>query len=166
MAELDAGLTAAFAEGMLPKVLWLRKGGRAPHEVSAVRSSLTQEIRKLCDALAPEHLRPVVSPSAAQAARVLGVDLCLQAWGRQTAWDPGRRVFHLEHVVPVAEVRARVLLADTVVGIRAALAELKVAWILKTEDAELERLGYRSRRDDPESAYREAGIELIPCPHV
>jgi len=40
---------------------------------------------------------------------------------------------------------------------------LRIAWILKTEDEELTRLGYRSMRADPEAAYREAKIELVKC---
>jgi hypothetical protein len=40
--------------------------------------------------------------------------------------------------------------------------ELKVAWILKSEDAELTRLGFRSKRPDPVAAYEKAGIVLRP----
>jgi hypothetical protein len=38
--------------------------------------------------------------------------------------------------------------------------ELRVAWILKLEDAELTRLGYRSKRPSPDKAYSDAGIRL------
>ncbi|MFL5245854.1 MAG: hypothetical protein ACJ8FY_27590, partial [Gemmataceae bacterium] len=38
---------------------------------------------------------------------------------------------------------------------------LRIAWILKREDQELTRLGYRRNRLDPEGAYRAAKIMLI-----
>lgn len=163
MSEREA-LVHAFAAGMVPKVEWLRRGTGTRGQVSAVRASLTQEIRKLCDALAPDHLRPAVSQRAAAAAQALGVDLCAQTWHTQSRFDPGRRVFHLEHVVPVEAVRAGAMTASSAEEIAGVLHGIKIAWILKEEDVELKRLGYRIRRPDPDAAYVEAGIVLTDCP--
>jgi hypothetical protein len=157
------GLVMAFALGMLPKVEWLRTGTATPVQASAVRSSLTQELRKLCDALGPEDLRPAVSRRAATAAEAIGVDLCRQSWATQLRFDPGRRMFHLEHVVPVSAIRAAVLECGDAAEIVRTLAGLRLAWILKEENQELERRGFRSRRPDPDAAYAEAGIELTAC---
>lgn len=38
---------------------------------------------------------------------------------------------------------------------------LCVVWILKTEDRELTRRGFRDVRDDPFAAYRACGIEVL-----
>lgn len=160
MSDREA-LVQAFAEGMVPKVEWLRRGTGTRGQVSAVRASLTQEIRKLCDALAPEYLRPAVSQRAAAAAQAIGVILCEQTWHTQTRFDPGRRIFHLEHVVPVEAVRAGATAATNAEDIVRVLHGIKIAWILKEEDAELKRLGYRIRRPDPAAAYAEAGIVLV-----
>ena len=153
-----------FAAGMLPKTQWLRDKKGSDRQSSAVRESLTQEIRKLCDALVPDLLRPAVSRRAAAAASALNVDLCLQTWKSQKqTFDVNRNVFHLEHVVPVSAIRDSVIAVEGVQEVVSILHGLKVAWILKDEDAELRRLGYRFRRTDPVAAYAEAGIELITC---
>lgn len=39
---------------------------------------------------------------------------------------------------------------------------LRLAWITKEEDARLTALGYRHKRPDPDAAYAEAGIVLLP----
>ncbi len=154
-------LIRVFAEAMVPKVEWLRAQTGTKRQISAVLSSLTQEIRKLCDALASDDLRPAVSQRAAAVAREIGVDLYEQTWHTQTRFDPGRRVFHLEHVVPVEAVRAGAVSAANVDAIIRVLHSLKIAWILKEEDATLTRLGYGTRRPDPVSAYAHAEIVLI-----
>jgi hypothetical protein len=105
-----------------------------------------------------------VSVAARARAADLGIDLCQQTWHQQPTFDGGRAVFHLEHVVPVVTMRTAWLDAPDV-GAMVDLfdRQFRLAWILKVEDAELTRLGYRSRRDDPEGAYREAGITLERC---
>lgn len=37
----------------------------------------------------------------------------------------------------------------------------RVAWILKEEDSELTRLGFKTIRPDPDRAYQQAGIILM-----
>jgi len=46
------------------------------------------------------------------------------------------------------------------------LSKKKIAWISKDEDKELNRLGYKQVRPDPDKAYYEAGINIIECSSV
>jgi hypothetical protein len=156
---------AVYADAMLPKVTWLRQGRATPQQRSATLSSLTQELRKLCDALAPGDIRPLVSRRAAERAAVAGVDLCAQTWLSQKRFDPARSTFHLEHIVPVAEIRSAILGCTSREQVVKVLAGLRLAWILKEEDAALDSLGYRVVRPDPNAAYAHAGIELVTCHH-
>lgn len=80
--------------------------------------------------------------------------------------DVGRKVFAWDHFHTVYELRRRLdaLKKPSIIRVRKVLRHASVAWILKTEDAELTRLGYRSRRPDPVAAYREAGIQLLGDP--
>ena len=159
-------LIAVFALAMLPKTEWLREDSGTPQQRSAVWACLTQEVRKLCDGFGSQDLRPMVSRRAAAAAAELNVDLCSQTWASQRAFDPQRSTFHLEHVVPVVAARTAILDCTNADQIIRVLSGLRLAWILKDENASLERLGYRSRRPDPDAAYRHAEIELIACPCV
>jgi hypothetical protein len=81
--------------------------------------------------------------------------------------DDGRKVFAWDHYYTVYDLRRRMkeLVKDsknaTEKQVLAVLRLSCVAWILRTEDQELNRLGYRSRRPDPDMAYKEAGITLL-----
>jgi hypothetical protein len=102
-----------------------------------------------------------VSKAAQKEADRLGETISDKTWRHQPKFDPGRKVFHLEHVYPVSAIQKECELAQTEEAILGILkARLRIAWILKREDQELRRLGYRSIRPDPDAAYREAGIEL------
>jgi hypothetical protein len=95
------------------------------------------------------------------------INLCSKNWHDQPMFDPGRRAFHLEHFVPVSAIRNACLEERSEAGILKILrTRLQIVWILKTEDAKLTRLGYRSRRSDPEAAYRAAGIEIAGQPSM
>ena len=137
----------------------------SPRQRAAVLASMSVDIRKYCDVASPRFLVPRVSAASAAAASRLGVDLCQQVWQDQHAFDPGRTVFHLEHVVPVQSLRTSCLSAADVDGVLRVLQAAQVAWILKSEDRELTRLGFRARRSSPEQAYEAAGIELLDCLH-
>lgn len=128
--------------------------------------AISDDIKKCTNFLVPE-----VSVAAAQRALAKGLDLRQMDWHDQHRFDPGRVEFHFEHMVPVAAIRARCLQARTVADVLAVLRDsLRVAWILKDEDARLTAMGYRTNRPDPESAYRMANIALsardpeVPAP--
>lgn len=104
-----------------------------------------------------------MSVAAAEKAEALGVDLTLQTWQTQPKFDPRRIVFHYEHMQPIGAIREALKSArspdDVIETIR---QELRLAWITKEEDRRLSALGYNSKRSDPDAAYEEAGILLIP----
>lgn len=129
------------------------------------RSRMTEaasiNLRKCCDVLVPAARAPEVSVGAAARAQALGVDLRQQTWQTQPTFDPGRRIFHYEHMQPIVVVRAAVAGAtspDDVVQILR--REVRLAWITKEEDARLTAKGYAFKRPDPDDAYRQARIEL------
>jgi hypothetical protein len=104
---------------------------------------------------------PEVSEAALVEARRSGVNLFEKSWHDQSAFDGGRKTFHFEHVQPVSVIRKLCMECRSEFEVQNVLEkELRVAWILKLEDAELTRLGYRSKRPSPDKAYSDAGIRL------
>ena len=91
-----------------------------------------------------------MSQAAQEKAERLGVDLRLKNWHDQPQFDAGRATFHFEHILPVSAIRSECLTLDSEADIFDVLkGRLRVAWILKAEDAELTRLGYRNKRRTP-----------------
>jgi hypothetical protein len=120
-----------------------------------LQESISDDIKKCSN-----FITPAVSEAALDRSRQLGVDLYLANWHDQGRFDPGRKQFHFEHMVPVSVVRDRCKMCSTPKEVLAVLAkELRIAWILKEEDGRLTRLGCRSKRPDPEAAYKAAGIK-------
>lgn len=134
-----------------------------PHQAARIREAVSVSIRKLCDVLVPDARHPEVSIAAAEQAAALGVDLRVQTWQTQPRFDPGRAVFHYEHMRPVVAIRLALGVAgspdDVIETIR---RDLRLAWITKAENLRLTALGYNSVRPDPDAAYAEAGIALTP----
>jgi hypothetical protein len=97
--------------------------------------------------------------------RKLG-DLSRFRWSDQTQkrkmGDLGRKTFHLEHTVPVAEL-ARKLMAlkkPRIKDIAKIIAQAEVTWITKKEDRKLTKLKAGHKRPNPKAVYREAEIVL------
>ena len=156
---------AIFARGLRDKATALDGMALTAKQTAALRKSISTDIRKLCDMVFPAVKPYDISVAAADAAAALGVDLQAQTWDTQTKFDPKRQVFHYEHMATVADIVDAVLAADSVEQAADELAQrIRVAWILKEEDARLTRLGYRKRRPDPDAAYAEAGIPMVPLP--
>lgn len=89
-------------------------------------------------------------------------------WSDQPSFDPGRKLFHLEHIYTGDMFRAAVESAAPTID-AASFAELvtnnfAVAWILKSENAsENLRKSYRGVfLIDALQEYRKAGIQLLP----
>jgi hypothetical protein len=90
--------------------------------------------------------------------------LCQEDWHSQNRFDLGRRLFHVEHVTTISALREMCLHAPSEEALIDSLAAgIRIAWILKDEDAKLTQLGYRSHRPDPDIAYRQAGTDLGAC---
>ncbi len=73
--------------------------------------------------------------------------ICEQTWHSQSSFDKGRKVFHWEHVDPISDIQKACEAAGSEEAVREILrTRLRIAWILKREDRELARLGFRSQR--------------------
>jgi hypothetical protein len=128
----------------------------SPSQRARLRESISDDIKKCSNFVALQ-----VSQAALERARRLGVDLYAMTWHEQTRFDWQRRVFHLEHMVPVNLIRERCKACATPDRILKVLTrEIRVVWILKSEDAALRWLGFQSKRPDPDAAYMAAGIRL------
>lgn len=158
-------VTERFAAGIAAK-LPLVNAGLESAQVARVLEAITQELRKYCDVVFPRLRGIETSRAALTQARLTGGDLCQLTWHQQERMDQGgRATFHLEHVTPVKSIRTACITAGDEAGIVEALLSIRIAWILKSENAELDRLKFRHNRPDPLAAYEAAGIELVACDH-
>ena len=156
MAIIDE-LLMTFARSISCKVAALNNFDLTSNQSARIRESISDDIKKCTNFITPE-----VSRAAHEEAVRLGVDLLSKNWHDQARFDPKRKTFHFEHVLPVSVIRDLCQAVKTENAIYDLLkTRLRVAWILKSEDAELTRLGFRSKRADPEGAYRDAGIQLL-----
>ncbi|WP_027862589.1 hypothetical protein [Marmoricola sp. URHB0036] len=168
MAELSdfESLAFPFARGLLDKSRASSNPELSKFQRARLAESIAVDIRKLCDIAFPAARRPSISVTAKAVADQGGIDLSRETWHSQPRFDPGRIVFHYEHVQPVSAIRATLNEAMSPAHVVAILSrELQLAWITKDEDARLTALKYRSQRPDPVAAYAEAGITLCnPIP--
>jgi len=155
-------LLQLFARAILAKVNALASRELKPNQRKRLRKSIADDIRTCGGLIFPDVVKPAVSKAAQLEADRIGVSLCEKTWHNQAAFDPGRKVFHLEHMYPISAIQEECEQAESEEAIVQVLkTRLRVAWILKREDKELTRLGYRSNRPDPTVAYCEAGIDLV-----
>lgn len=154
----------AFAHAFAAKASLIQEYELTGTQSSRLMESLSIDLRKFCDITVPAMRRPEVSIAALRSANELGIDLCQVAWHQQVGFDPGRRVFHCEHVVPIRSLREACRAArspDEIVDVLD--QQVRIAWILKEEDRRLTAAGFAFHRADPEAAYRQVGIELTQC---
>jgi len=127
-----------------------------------LRKSITEDIRTCGGLIFPDMKPPEVSKSAQEAAERIRIDISKEDWYSQSKFDPRRRIFQWEHVHTVSSIQEMCKRAGSEEEIVMILkTHLRIAWILKREDEELNGLGYRTKRPDPEGAYRHAKIELL-----
>ena len=157
-SDADLLVLRAFASAILAKARAVRSLTQSPTHHRRLLESISDDIKKV------SNLRPhEMSVAAATEAEVLGIDLREQTWHDQPRFDADREVFHVEHMVPVSALRELCLeCGDEEHVLDILTSRLRVVWILKSEDAELTRLGFRHRRPDPEDAYRQAKIVVHP----
>jgi hypothetical protein len=162
MAVVDQ-LLLLFARSIFAKACALRSLELTGNQRKRLRSSITAEIRTCGGLLYPEVRAPEVSEAALQEAERMGVkDICAKTWTTQPSFDAGRKVFHWEHADPIACIQEACEGAGSEEAVLEILkTRLRTAWILKREDRELTRLGFRSQRPDPEAAYGAAKIVLV-----
>ena len=101
-----------------------------------------------------------VSKAALKKAKELGIDLYSMTWLNQNKFDPKRKIFHYEHCNPIKELRSAVL--DTDESTQKILKRDIVCWILKSENKELDKHGYREKRPGGwQKCYKECGIKFV-----
>lgn len=119
--------------------------------------SISDDIRKYTDLIGPLQSR-----AAKELAGKKNINLLNMRWHDQPKFDRGRSIFHFEHVFTVRQVRDLCMKCTTPESIADVLeSKTKVAWILKREDDELTRLGFKFNRPDPALAYAKAGIQIM-----
>ena len=161
MAAIEE-LLQLFAQSIFAKAKALKRLELSPNQRKRLGRSITDDIRTCGGVIFPDVIPPAVSKAAHQEAERIGLNICAKAWHDQTAFDKGRKTFHWEHVNPVSSIQKMCEGADSEGTILDILKQrLRIAWILKREDLELRRLGYRSNRPDPEGAYRDAKIDFM-----
>lgn len=158
--SIDEDAVATISAAMLPLLEVLSNQPNSPLRKWAIS----------CVAHACRHLEylivPLVSQAAFDKASAMGLlPLEKYAWADQPTRmkDPGRKIFHFEHLVPVSDLVTQLidLKPPTSVAIACVLRKANVAWILKSEDERLNRAGLRSRRKAGGfSAYRQVSIKL------
>lgn len=145
-----------FGISVHAKAVALRELQLSTMQRSRLRESISDDIKKCSNFVVPE-----VSDAARRQALALEVELDDMCWHDQGRFDANRSTFHFEHVQPVSVVRELCLSAPSAeVVTQILLANIRVAWILKSEDEKLTGLGFRTKRPDPDEAYRAAGIVL------
>jgi hypothetical protein len=98
MATIEE-LRQVFAESVFAKASALRRLNLTSVQRARLRESVSVDIRKYTDLLAPE-----VSIGAKREAERIRVDLHAQSWHDQPRFDDGRTIFHFEHMVTVAAI--------------------------------------------------------------
>jgi hypothetical protein len=149
-------LMAPFAAAIFAKAEALRTLELKQAHRSRLSESISEDIKKASN-LHPHKM----SKGAWQKSRVLEnpVNLAEMTWHEQHEFDPGRALFIVEHRATVSSLKQKCIEAVNLEGVLDVLEkEIDVVWILREEDEELTRLGYRSKR--PASAYEEARIEI------
>jgi hypothetical protein len=142
--------TAIYAKSHALRKLDLRGAPR-----SRFLESISDDIKKASNL----HPHGVSEAALERALREQILDLGEKRWSDQRKFDPDRKIFIVEHMVPVKMLRRKCLDAGDEEAVLAVLvSDIRVVWILRTEDDALTALGYRSER--PPTAYEEAGIRI------
>jgi hypothetical protein len=146
----------AFAKSIYLKVMLIKKLELTKKENSRVIESISDDIKKYSDLNVPGS-----SKNASLKAQEIGIELSTQSWHDQPKFDHSRKIFQYEHYFTVKTIREKCLKAMSEEEIMDVLKDnATVIWILKDEDKKLTALGYRSKRENPAIAYKEAGIEI------
>ena len=153
-------------------MMFLEAIAKAIEVMAREYSGLTDEVDRramrrqisVCIRNATDHPSIAGRIEASQAARTLaterGIDLSKMTWANQTGkqFDPGRKLFAYEHMVPVKSLMYAVI-ADPSSALRV-LQSARLVWVTRAENDRLTELGYAHERADPQKCYEEAGIKL------
>ncbi len=120
-----------------------------------MRVQISKAIRNATD-------HPSFKIQASVAARALaeerGIDIGAMTYDNQVQkrFDPGRKLFAYEHMVPVKSMMYAVI-ADPA-RTEEILRSARIVWVTRSENDRLNELGFAHNRPDPETCYTQAGI--------
>jgi hypothetical protein len=155
-------LLQILARSIFSKITALQSLKLTRNQRKRLQDTIAEDIRACGGLLYPEVRRPEVSEAALREAELISVDLRAETWHSQSRFDKGRSVFQWEHVDTISGIQKACARCESEQAVLKVLrTRLRIAWILKREDQELSKLGFRSDRPDPEEAYRAAGIVLV-----
>ena len=161
MSQSVSEIELAPVAAVITSLLQLLKGPASPAAHRWAQTSLAHACRHV-----EYFLVPRVSEAAHAKAVALGIaPLERYRWADQRSRmkDPGRKVFHWEHMVPVSDLQAelRKLQTPDLPSVGAVLSKAQVAWILKSENERLDKAKLRyGRANGGLAAYKQVGIRL------
>lgn len=122
-----------------------------------IRKQLECLFRKASDCVYVDY----ISKAAKDKAALMGVDLSKIVWGNQCTKgkDKGRKIFQLEHCIPIKELIDRVLY--TTEDLKDILKDNITAWVTYEENAKLNAKYKDNRPGGWEKCYAEFGIVPI-----
>jgi hypothetical protein len=154
---MNSEILYTFSNNIRLKVKTLL-GLETQYQTSVIKSSIHSDIRKYSDLLIP-----LQSEAAFYQSEKLKIDLIKKNWHNQPSFDPGRKIFHFEHMIPVNQLTDMCIQNSK--EIENILNTCTVVWILKSEDRILTELGFRNNRIDPIEAYKKANIIIKGMNH-
>jgi len=127
-------------------------------------ASLLKHLCRELEDFAPRNVSEAARDKAKAVLKPEFHDLRRFHWDDQPKFDKRKGgIFHWEHLVPVNDLFCELveLRKPNSQSVGAVLRKASIAWILKTEDAELTKRGERHGRADPWKSYENAKINLI-----
>jgi len=148
----------AFAQAISALCFELKNSKLSTREKRILESTISDILKKIGD----------LHPSGASVAAYKMFkdthegDIRNLTWQQQPNYDKGRKIFHREHMIPISSLRQKCIEGPEVENVLQIIQkEIKIVWILKTEDSRLSKNGHRHNRPDPEGAYEEAKITVM-----
>jgi disulfide oxidoreductase YuzD len=174
MKKLDFDLVAEYILGNIKKIQQYKDEKRDEYTLQfLIKAEFQRDIRYFTDH-AMEWNKRYYSKKAAE--KFGSTELTLEKMERKDQTnknkmnDPGRKIFHDEHMYPVKQLTEELLnLHDvTLENVKSILKKSALAWITKEENKKLDEftddetgLSAKSYRTDPFEIYKKIGRELV-----
>jgi len=92
--------------------------------------------------------------------QVTKINIQTVTFRKQSKFDKGHKIFHLEHTTPISELIHKIFKENK--DVEEVLQQCQVVLITKEENAKLNSMGYKSKRPQGwEKCYAECGIEIV-----
>jgi hypothetical protein len=165
--EKNSAIMIAFANAISALCLELINSKPSIRERRILNSTISDILKKIGDlhpsgaSVAAYNKFQEISKKYPEDISIAG-DIRNLTWQQQPKYDDGRKIFHREHMIPISSLRQKCIEGPEVETVLQIIQkEIKIVWILKTEDSELSKNGHRHKRPDPKGAYKKAGITLM-----